>query len=84
MTLEELKAGINPSGLNPELEAKAEEYAKRDWTMNFKPVLERTGLLDDLELVSKVQDALFNLKYEYLANKESKEIEAKSNNLRWA
>lgn len=79
-----LREGLNPSGLDPDLEIKAEEYAKRDWLMSFRPVLERCGMLDDVKLVSTIQETLFQIKYEYLENKEDKAKEAKQLNLRWA
>ena len=82
--LEKLKQGINPSGLDPDLETKAEAYAKRDWQMNFKPVLERTGLIEDIDAVRQIQEALFQLKYEYHELSKDKANIAKQQKLRWS
>lgn len=83
LDVEALKQGLNPSGLDPELESKAEDYAKRSWQVDFEPVLTRLGLTQDLDLVASVQDELFKLKYEYLLNNKSKEASAKEAGLRW-
>lgn len=83
LDVEALKKGLNPTGLDPELEAKAEDYAKRSWQVDFEPVLTRLGLTQDLDLVGAVQDELFKLKYEYLLNNKSKEASAKEAGLRW-
>lgn len=83
LDVEALKQGLNPSGLDPELESKAEDYAKRSWQVDFEPVLTRLGLTQDLELVASLQDELFKLKYEYLLNNKNKENSAKEAGLRW-
>ena len=80
---EALKAGLNPSGLDPDLEIKANEYAKRDWQITIEPLLTETGLIQDLDLVVKLQNALFNQKYTYLENAQAKEVKAKEAGLRW-
>ena len=83
LDVEALKQGLNPSGLDPELESKAEDYAKRSWQVDFEPVLTRLGLTQGLELVASLQDELFKLKYEYLLNNKNKETSAKEAGLRW-
>lgn len=84
LSVEALRQLLNPTGLDPDLEIKAEELAKRDWQMSFKPVLENIGLLQDLELVVKIQNEIFRTKYKYLEEKEIKDAKAKENGLRWA
>ena len=83
LDVESLKKGLNPSGLDPELESKAEDYAKRSWQVDFEPVLARLGLTQDLDLVASLQEELFKLKYEYLLNNKNKENSAKEAGLRW-
>ena len=83
LDVESLKKGLNPSGLDPELESKAEDYAKRSWQVDFEPVLVRLGLTQDLDLVASLQEELFKLKYEYLLNNKNKENSAKEAGLRW-
>lgn len=83
LNVAELKAGLNPTGRDPDLELKAEEYAKRSWQLDFEPVLKRTGLIQDLTLVAVIQDELFKLKYEYLEKSESTKQSAQEAGLRW-
>ena len=83
LNVAELKKGLNPNGLDPDLELKAEEYAKRSWQLDFEPVLKRAGLIQDLTLVAVVQDELFKLKYEYLEKSESTKQSAQEAGLRW-
>lgn len=78
-----LKAGLNPTGLDPDLEIKAEEYAKRSWQLEFEPVLSKLGLLQDVNLVANIQNEIFNTKYAYLVNANDREIKAKEAGLRW-
>ena len=79
--------GLNPSGLDPEIEKKAEEYAKRDWQMSVKPMLDKVFTGDNNELpvgtIAELQNALFEHKYEVLMNSEEKKETAKKNKLRW-
>ena len=84
LSIEALRQLLNPTGLDPDLEIKAEELAKRDWQMSFKPVLENIGLLQDIELVAKIQNEIFRTKYKYLEEKEIKDAKAKEAGLRWA
>ena len=84
LSVEALRQHLNPTGLDPDLEIKAEELAKRDWQMSFKPVLENIGLLQDMELVAKIQNEIFRTKYKYLEEKEIKDSKAKEAGLRWA
>ena len=84
MSVEALRRHLNPTGNDPDLEIKAEELAKRDWQMSFKPVLEAIGLTQDIELVAKIQEEIFKTKYKYLEDKEAKDATAKANGLRWA
>ena len=89
LDLEKIAEGVNPSGLNPEIEKKAEEYAKRDWQMSIKPMLDKVfvpGSNDALpiETIAELQNALFENKYEVLLNSDTKKEQAKKNNLRWA
>lgn len=84
LSIEALRQQLNPTGLDPDLEIKAEELAKRDWQMSFKPVLENIGLLQDMELVVKIQNEIFRTKYKYLEEKEIKDSKAKEAGLRWA
>lgn len=89
LDLDKIAAGVNPSGLDPEIEKKAEEYAKRDWQMSIKPMIDAVfnGLEYeklDVEMLAAMQNALFNHKYEVLMTSDSKKEEAKKNNLRWA
>lgn len=84
LSVEALRQHLNPTGMDPDLEIKAEELAKRDWQMSFKPVLEAIGMLQDIELVAKIQNEIFRTKYKYLEDKEVKDAKAKENGLRWA
>ena len=86
LDLDKIAEGVNPSGLNPEIEKKAEEYAKRDWQMSMKPVLDKVFAGRDelsIETIAELQNALFNHKYDVLMNAEDKKETAKINNLRW-
>ena len=80
---EALKKGLNPTGLDPDLEIKANDYAKRSWQVDFEPVLRNLGLTQDLELVASIQNELFNVKYSYLEASQQKEMSAKEAGLRW-
>lgn len=65
--VDKIAAGLNPSGIDPEIERKADEYGRRSWTMDFAPVL--TNVMgDDLtpELEAKLQQALFSHKVKVL------------------
>ena len=87
LDLDKIVAGVNPSGLDPEIEKKAEEYAKRSWQMDFKPVLEKVFAGDDalpISTIAEIQQTLFEHKYQVLLNSETKAEEAKKQNLRWA
>ena len=89
LDLDKIAEGVNPSGLDPEIEKKAEEYAKRDWQMSVKPMLEAVfvpGTNNELpvETLADLQNALFTHKYEVLKNSDDKKAEAKKSNLRWA
>lgn len=87
LDLEKIAEGVNPSGLNPEIEKKAEEYAKRDWQMSIKPMLDKVFTGNDalpVETIAELQNALFDNKYEVLLNSDTKKEVAKANNLRWA
>lgn len=89
LDLEKIAEGVNPSGLNPEIEKKAEEYAKRDWQMSIKPMLDKVFVPGSnnalpVETVAELQNALFENKYEVLLNSDNKKEQAKKNNLRWA
>ena len=86
---DKIAEGVNPSGLDPEIEKKAEEYAKRDWQMSIKPVLDKVfpaGTNDELPMstIAEIQNALFEHKYEVLENAANRADEAKANKLRWA
>lgn len=86
LDLDKIAEGVNPSGLNPEIEKKAEEYAKRDWQMSMKPVLDKVFTGSDelpIETIAELQHALFTHKYDVLMNAEDKKETAKVNNLRW-
>ena len=83
LDVEALKKGLNPNGLDPDLELKAEEYAKRSWMVDFEPVLTRLGLTQDLQLVAQLQNELFKVKYEYLEKAQAKDLSAKEAGLRW-
>lgn len=87
LDLDKIAEGVNPSGLNPEIEKKAEEYAKRDWQMSMKPVLDKVFTGDNalpIETVAEIQNAMFEHKYEVLLNSAEKAETAKKSNLRWA
>lgn len=87
LDLDKIAEGVNPSGLNPEIEKKAEEYAKRDWQMSIKPMLDKVFTEGDalpIETIAQLQNALFENKYEVLLNSDTKKEVAKANNLRWA
>ena len=87
LDLDKIAEGVNPSGLNPEIEKKAEEYAKRDWQMSIKPMLVKVfteGVALPVETIAQLQNALFENKYEVLLNSDTKKEQAKANNLRWA
>ena len=87
LDLDKIAEGVNPSGLNPEIEKKAEEYAKRDWQMSIKPMLDKVFTEGDalpVETIAQLQNALFENKYEVLLNSDTKKEQAKANNLRWA
>ena len=82
--LDKIAAGLNPSGIDPVLEAKANEYGKRSWQMDFKPVL--TAVFGEEWLVSNevaLQNALFAHKVSVLENLESKELERAATGKRW-
>lgn len=83
LDVEALRKGLNPTGLDPDLEIKAEDYAKRSWQVDFEPVLSRLGLTQDLVLVASIQDELFKVKYDYLLNAQNRENSAKEAGLRW-
>jgi hypothetical protein len=88
LDLDKIAAGVNPSGLDPEIEKKAEEYAKRDWQMSIKPMLDavfKPGTNDELPIqtIADLQNALFEHKYDVLLNADNKKAEAAKNNLRW-
>lgn len=83
LDVDALKKGLNPSGLDPDLEIKANEYAKRSWQVDFEPVLSNLGLTQDLQLVAQIQDELFRVKYGYLEASQAKETSAKEAGLRW-
>ena len=83
LDVEALKKGLNPNGLDPDLETKAEEYAKRSWMVDFEPVLTRLGLTQDLPLVAQIQNELFKVKYDYLEKAQAKDLSAKEAGLRW-
>lgn len=89
LDLDKIAAGVNPSGLDPEIEKKAEEYAKRDWQMSIKPMLDSVfnGVeyeALDVEMLAAMQNALFTHKYDVLMTSDNKKEEAKKHNLRWA
>ena len=88
LDLDKIAAGVNPSGLDPEIEKKAEEYAKRSWQMDFKPVLEKVFAGENnalpISTIAEIQQTLFEHKYQVLLNSETKAEEAKKQNLRWA
>ena len=89
LDLDKIAEGVNPSGLNPEIEKKAEEYAKRDWQMSIKPMLDKVFVIGSnnelpIETIAELQNALFENKYEVLLNSDTKKEQAKANNLRWA
>lgn len=84
MDLEQLVKGLNPSGLDPELEKKADEYGRRTWQMDMAPVLEK--VLGDVlteDLVVELQQALFEHKYTVLLNSETKLKSRQSSGRRW-
>jgi len=84
--LDKIAAGVNPSGLNPEIEKKAEEYAKRDWQMSVKPMLDVVFTGNDelpVETIADLQNALFQHKYDVLVASDEKKEAAKANKLRW-
>lgn len=86
LDLDAIATGMNPSGLDPEIEKKAEEYAKRDWQMSVKPMLDKVFTGNDelpVGTVAELQDALFTHKYEVLVAADNKKEEAKKNKLRW-
>lgn len=88
LDLDKIAAGVNPSGLDPEIEKKAEEYAKREWQMSVKPMLDAVfvpGSQDELPIatIAELQNALFEHKYAVLLNADAKKAEAKKHNLRW-
>ena len=86
LDLDKIAAGVNPSGLDPEIEKKAEEYAKREWQMSVKPMLDAVFTGDDslpVTTIAELQNALFEHKYTVLLNADAKKTEAKKHNLRW-
>lgn len=86
LDLDSLAAGINPSGLDPEIEKKAEEYAKREWQMSVKPMLDAVFTNNNelpITTIAELQNALFEHKYTVLLNADNKRTEAKKHNLRW-
>ena len=86
LDLDKIAEGVNPSGLNPEIEKKANEYAKRDWDMSVKPMLDAVFTEGDalpVSTIADLQNALFEHKYEVLTKSDAKKETAKVNNLRW-
>lgn len=82
--LDAIAAGLNPSGIDPVLEAKANEYGKRSWQMDFRPVLETVFGAEWLESNSvALQNALFSHKVSVLENLENRSIELKASGKRW-
>ena len=82
--LDKIAAGLNPSGIDPVLEAKANEYGKRSWMMDFKPVL--AAVFGDEWLIANevaLQNALFSHKVSVLENLESRELERAATGKRW-
>ena len=71
--LDKIAAGVNPSGISPEIEKKADEYGRRAWTMDVQPILTKV-LGDQLtpELEAEFQQALFNHKVAVLEASEDK------------
>ena len=86
LDLDKIAEGVNPSGLNPEIEKLAKEYGKRDWQMSIKPMLDAVFTGNDelpIDTIAQLQNALFEHKYTVLLNADEKKHEAKKNNLLW-
>lgn len=87
VTLEELRKGTNPAGLDTDVEQDAETYAKREWQMTVLPLLKKVygdDIISDIETLTAFQNALFEHKYQVLEASKAKEKLAKKNGLRWA
>lgn len=86
LDIDKIAENLNPSGLNPEIEKKAEEYAKRDWQMSVEPMLSKVFTGADAlseDCITELQNALFDHKYEVLEKAEGKKDTAKKLNRRW-
>lgn len=83
INLADMAAGLSGTGLDPDIEKKAEEYSKRDWQMTVKPMLEK--VFPDLgeDKIAEVQEAMFQHKYSVLENAQNNKVEAKKANRRW-
>ena len=82
--LDKVAAGVNPSGIDPAIEKKADEYGRRAWMMDMKPILEEV-LGEDLtpELEANFQNALFAHKVKVLEAAEEKAATNKELGKRW-
>lgn len=80
-----VKKGQTQSGLDPELEAKAEKYAASAWNMDFKHVLKEVlGEEYTAEVAAEFQEALFQHKYSMVENADDRRVETKKAGLRYA
>jgi len=84
INLDEIAQGLNPSGIDPEIEKKADEYGRRAWTMDMQPVLSKV-LGDQLtpELEAEFQNALYAHKVRVLEASQIKSETNKSLGKRW-
>jgi len=83
-----MAAGLNPSGIDPEIEKKAKQYSKADWDMTVKPMLDKVfpaGSNHELpvETIIEIQQTMLENKIEALTKSSQKKLAAEKAGLLW-
>lgn len=82
--VDKIVAGLNPSGIDPEIERKADTYGRQAWKMDFEPVLSKVmGEEFTEEFQAKLQSALFAHKVAVIEASQNRALENKELGKRW-
>ena len=79
------KVAPTPSGLDPEIERLADEYARKTWVFDMEPVLKMLYPkdMDSEDFVALAQETLFQHKYKVLEESKLKKETNKKIGKRW-
>jgi hypothetical protein len=84
MDVSSLKVDLGPDNLDPVIEKQADQFGRTAWQLEFKPVMEKFFDRDlTVEEEAKLQNLLFETKYNTLLTASTKRAERSKLGKRW-